>query len=211
MTNPTRRLGAAVLVFALGLALTFWASVILGGNVAAQEGDSIELQLTPSRGSGVSGVATFTEVGGGVDVHLRMQDLPEKGVEHINHIHGGGTCDEDRAGQTAPVTIPLTPVVAEGDGTGSATTELEDLSLAQLFEDDKDRFILLHRKAEEGGGVPPGIACADLVSTTGERGPEVLPESAGMNAGAALMAAGLFFILLGLLASLLPTTLLRDR
>lgn len=116
-------------------------------------------------------------------VHLRMQGLPEEGVEHINHIHGGGTCAEDRAGRTAPVMIPLAPVVAEGDGTGSATTQLGDDSLDDLLGNDQDRFILLRSKAKEGGGVPPGIACADLVnttaSTTGEQGSEVLPESGG--------------------------------
>jgi hypothetical protein len=211
MARPKRRSGTVVPVFVLGLALALWISAIVGGKVSAQEGDSIELRLTPSRDSGVSGVATLTEVGGGVEVHLRMRDLPEEGVEHINHIHGGGTCAEDRAGRTAPVTIPLTPVVAEGDGTGSATTQLEDLTLARLFEGDEDRFILLHSKAKEGGGVPPGIACADLVTTSDGQTPEDLPVSAGMNVGATLMALGVLFILLGLLASLLPKILLRDR
>jgi hypothetical protein len=123
----------------------------------------MSVQLTPSRGSGVSGTATFQEVEGGVEVTLQMQNLPEAGIKHINHIHAGGTCADDRAGRTAPVTIPLETITAQDDGTGSATTTIEDVSAAQLFGEDKERFILLHAETKEGEGVPPGIACGDLV------------------------------------------------
>jgi hypothetical protein len=207
--NPRREPVAAVSILGLGLAL--WASLFLGGGVLAQEGDSAKLQLTSSRGSGVTGVATLTEVGGGVEVRLRVEGLPRGGVEHINHIHGGGTCAEDRAGRTAPVTIPLTPIVAESDGTGAATSRLKDLSLEDLFGDDQDRFILLHSEAEKGGGVPPGIACADLERTAGVRSSETLPDSGGINLEGALAGAGALFAL-WLLASLLPRLVLpRDR
>ena len=66
------------------------------------------------------------DVEGGTQVALNMQGLPESGVEHINHIHAGGTCADDRAGRTAPVTIPLNNIVAEEAGTGSATTKIKD-------------------------------------------------------------------------------------
>jgi hypothetical protein len=85
------------------------------------------------------------------------------------------------------VTIPLKTIVAKEDGTGSATTTIEDVTVAQLFGEDKERFILLHAKAKEGGGVPPGIACADLAP---------LPDTGGMRpmvgllAGAAVLALG---------------------
>jgi hypothetical protein len=46
------------------------------------------------------------------------------------------------------VTIPLDTVVA--DGTGSATTTVEDVSLKKLLGDDQHRFVLLHAKVEEG-------------------------------------------------------------
>jgi hypothetical protein len=61
------------------------------------------------------------------------------------------------------VTIPLETITAQDDGTGSATTTIEDVSAAQLFGEDKERFILLHAETKEGEGVPPGIACGDLV------------------------------------------------
>jgi hypothetical protein len=151
---------------ALGIALL--AALVVGGSAFAQEGHSTRVQLTQSRDSGVSGTATLEDVEGGVEVTLEMQGLPQAGVKHINHIHAGGTCADDRAGRTAPVTIPLKTITAREDGTGSATTTIEDVSVGQLFGEGKERFILLHAKTEKGEGVPPGIACADLVRTAAD-------------------------------------------
>lgn len=159
---------------------TLLASLVLGGSASAQEAESANLQLTPSRDSGVGGTAILTDIEGGVKVELNMRGLPEAGVEHINHIHGGGTCADDRAGRTAPVTIPLNPVVAKEDGTGSATTTIEDVTLAELFGADEERFILLHAETEEGEGVPPGISCADLVPRSGSGNLDALPASGGI-------------------------------
>jgi Cu/Zn superoxide dismutase len=156
------------------------ASLVLGGSAFAQEEKSEQLQLTPSRDSGVSGTATLTDVEGGVKVELSMKGLPEEGVKHINHIHGGGTCADDRAGRTAPVTIPLNSVVANADGTGSATTTIKDVTLDELLGDDQHRFILLHAKVEKGQGVPPGISCADLPQESTKTNFENLPSSGGM-------------------------------
>ena len=150
---------------ALGVALL--ASLTLGGSAFAQEADTMELQLTPSRASGVSGTATITDVGGGVRVELNMRGLPKAGIKHINHFHAGGSCDADRAGNVAPATIPLKTIVARDDGTGSGTTTLEDVTLDQLFEPDKKRYLALHSKTEEGQGVPPVISCADVVEAAG--------------------------------------------
>ena len=156
------------------------ASLVIGGSALAEETKSVKLHLTPSRDSGVSGTATLTEVEDGVKVQLHMQGLPEAGVEHINHIHGGGTCADDRAGRTAPVTIPLNTVVADADGTGSATTTIKDVTLEELLGDDQHRFILLHAKVEEGQGVPPGISCADLPQRSTNTSFENLPSSGGL-------------------------------
>ena len=156
---------------------TLLVSLGLGGSAFAQEGKSEQLQLTPSRDSGVSGTATLADVEGGVKVELSMKGLPEEGVKHINHIHGGGTCADDRAGRTAPVTIPLNSVVANADGTGSATTTIKDVTLDELLGDDQHRFILLHAKVEKGQGVPPGISCADLPQESTKTTFENLPSS----------------------------------
>jgi Cu/Zn superoxide dismutase len=156
------------------------SSLILGGSAFAKEAKSVKLHLTPSRDSGVSGTATLTDVEGGVKVELNMQGLPEEGVKHINHIHAGGTCADDRNGRTAPVTIPLHTVVADADGTGSATTTIKDVTLDKLLGNDKHRFILLHDKVKEGQGVPPGISCADLPQKSTDTTFENLPSSGGL-------------------------------
>src|ERR687895_1341293 len=160
MMDRARRLSGAALAITMLLAALVLA---LSASAEAQEDQTMEVSLTQSRDSGVSGNATFQDVEGGVEVTLQMQNLPEAGIKHINHIHAGGTCADDRAGRTAPVTIPLETITAQDDGTGSANTTIEDVSVAQLFGEDKERFILLHAETKEGEGVPPGIACADLV------------------------------------------------
>ena len=154
---------------------------LLGGSALAQGTKSIELQLKPLRDSGVSGTATLTDVEGGVQVQLNMKGLPEAGVKHINHIHGGGTCADVAAGNMAPVTIPLNNIVAQKDGTGSATTLIKDVTLDELLGGDQKRFILVHAKTKEGQGVPPGISCVDLPQRSGNGSFEPLPASGGIS------------------------------
>jgi Cu/Zn superoxide dismutase len=169
-------------------------ALALSTSVGAKEDQITEVSLTQSRDSGVSGTATLEDVKEGVEVTLEMQNLPEAGIKHINHIHAGGTCADDRAGRTAPVTIPLQTIAAQDDGTGSATTTIEDVSVAQLFGEDKERFILLHAETKEGEGVPPGIACADLAplaATGGIRLPTLFLAGAISVLG---VAAGLFIL-----------------
>jgi hypothetical protein len=178
----------------MGLTVALWFAVLaLSAGVGAQErgqadrprGEAAqvaEVTLTPSRGSGVRGSATLKGVAGGVKVTLKMRNLPEPGVKHINHIHAGGTCADDRAGRTAPVTIPLKTITAQKDGTGSATTIIKGISVAQIFRENRERFILLHAKAEKGEGVPPGISCADL---------QPLAESGGVSPATVLLTAAL--------------------
>ena len=176
-----RQLGGAALVITMFVA----PALALSASAEAQEDQTMEVSLTQSRDSGVSGTATLEDVEGGVEVTLQMQNLPEAGIKHINHIHAGGTCADDRAGRTAPVTIPLQTITAQDDGTGSATTTIEDVSAAQLFGEDKERFILLHAETIEGEGVPPGIACADLAP---------LPDTGGIRP-ATLFLAGAISVL----------------
>ncbi|MCA3748347.1 MAG: hypothetical protein IN808_04305 [Rubrobacter sp.] len=185
-----------------GLIAGVAALLLVFASVGRAEGEEVEVRLSPSRDSGVSGVARLADVEGGVRVELSVHGLPEAGVEHINHIHGGGTCADDRAGRTAPVTIPLEPVRAREDGTGSATTLVEGTSTQKLFDGSRERFILLHARVEEGGGVPPGISCADLVRVSSG----VLPDSGGAGFRVpALLLAG------ALAASLTLAALLRRR
>src|SRR5215203_6140356 len=190
MMYRARRFSGTALAIVMFAAL----AVTLSASAGAQEDQTMQVDLTPSRDSGVSGTATLEDVKDGVEVTLEMRNLPEAGIKHINHIHAGGTCADDRAGRTAPVTIPLETITAQKDGTGSATTTLKDVSVAKLFGEDKERFILLHAKAEKGEGVPPGIACADLdplADTGGLRPVTVLLAGALSVLG---VAAGLFIL-----------------
>ena len=180
---------------------TILASLVLVGSALAQEEKSVQLHLTPSRDSGVSGTATLTDVEGGVKVELNMQNLPEAGIEHINHIHGGGTCADDRAGRTAPVTIPLNTIVANADGTGSATTTIKDVTLDELLGGDQKRFILVHAKTVKGQGVPPGISCADLPQQSTNTTFENLATSGGLPP-VVLLVIPLVLLLVGISAVL---------
>ena len=156
-------LGGVVLVSTLLVVTAF------GVSAAAQQSDGTEeLELAEQNNSGVSGTATLREVNGSVEVTLNMRGLPEAGVEHINHFHGGGSCADYEAREDIPVTIPLTTVTANQDGTGSATTTLPDVTLDQLLDQRQERIIVFHAKQEEGVVVPPPIACADVNPTPGE-------------------------------------------
>jgi len=190
MMYRARRLSGAA------LAITMFGALVLAlsASAEAQEDQIMEVSLTQSRDSGVSGSATLEDVKGGVEVTLEMRDLPEAGIKHINHIHAGGTCADDRAGRTAPVTIPLETITAQNEGTGSATTTIEDISTAELFGEDKERYILFHAETKKGEGVPPGIACADLAplaDTGGIRPATLLLVGAISVLG---VAAGLFIL-----------------
>ena len=153
------------------LAITMFGVLVLALSTSAeaQEDQTVKVNLTESRDSGVSGTATLEDVEGGVEVTLEMRNLPEAGIKHINHIHAGGTCADDRAGRTAPVTIPLEVITAQQDRTGSATTTIEDVSVAQLFGEDKERFILVARRDQRGRGGPSGDRLRGSGSPGGNR------------------------------------------
>ena len=188
----------------VALVATFFSVIALGTSIAAQKnGDTEELQFAEQKNSGVSGTATLRDTEGGVEVTLDMRGLPEAGVEHINHFHAGGSCAGYEAGEDIPITIPLATVVANQDGTGSATTTLPDVTLDQLFDQSEERIIVLHAKQEKGVVVPPPIACADVNPPTGEtatkkdqtilmkESTEPLPKSGGVTPSALLPAAAL--------------------
>ena len=177
------------------LGATLLASLLLAGSAFAKGEKSVKLHLTPIHHSGVSGEATLSDIGDGVKVDLSVQGLAKPGVEHINHIHGGGTCADVAAGSMAPITIPLKTIVAKDDGTGSATTTIKDVSLKQLLGKDQHRFVLVHAKVKKGQGVPPGISCADIPQTSALKN---LPSSGGLPSAVLLaIASGMFILGIG--------------
>lgn len=139
-----------------------------GGTVPAQT-SSATVELTPSQNSGVIGTATLTNTSNGVEVKLNVQNLQDQaGTEHLAHIHQGGTCADDRAGNGAPVQYPLTSVTTEQGGTGTSTTEVPGVIVAQLFSGPA-KYINVHAE-QTGSETPPGISCADLSSSGGTTG-----------------------------------------
>jgi Cu/Zn superoxide dismutase len=138
-----------------------------GGGTVPAELTSAALELTPSGDSGVSGSARLTDAsGGGVQVELYVQNLQDQpGTEHIAHIHQGGTCADDRAGNGAPVEYPLDSIITLQDGTGSSTTTIPNVTVAELLS-GAPKYINVHAE-QTGSETPPGISCADLSSAGG--------------------------------------------
>jgi Cu/Zn superoxide dismutase len=92
--------------------------------------------------------------------------LTQPGTEHVAHIHEGGTCADDRAGNGAPVLYPLDPLIAQEDGTASSATSLDGVTLEQLTS-GAPKYVNVHAEPT-GEGVPSGIACADIPGSGGE-------------------------------------------
>ena len=143
-----------------------------GEETTSAETASRTVDLTPSKDSGVSGTATFTDTQDGVEIRLDMEGLRgDPRYQRIAHIHEGGTCADDRAGNDAPIEYTLSPVTLETGGKGTSTTKIVGVTTDQLFS-GSPKYINVHtttRSIEEGPPpeserktVPPGISCADL-------------------------------------------------
>jgi MYXO-CTERM domain-containing protein len=92
----------------------------------------------------------------------------------------------------------LKTIVARDDGTGSGTTTLEGVTLDQLFDSDKKRYLALHSKTEEGQGVPPVISCADVVEAAGAGAVSTkLPDSGGTHPAVVVLSTGAILTLSG--------------
>ena len=148
------------------------ASSSSGGETTSAETAGKTIDLTPSRDSGVSGTASFTDTQNGVEVRLDMQGFKEDPrYQRMAHIHEGGTCADDKAGNDAPIEYALTPVTLETESKGTSMTTIVGVTTDQLFS-GSPRYVNVHtatRSIEEGpppeskrNTVPPGIACGDL-------------------------------------------------
>jgi len=190
--------GFSMAVLSLGATLIF--ALGTSGLSAAQEStetqrpESVKLELREVEDSGVSGTADLRDVEDGVEVTVNMQGLPEEGVEHLNHFHGDGRCSDVEYGENVPITIPLNNIVANEDGTGSATTTLEGVTLSRLFDRSQNRVILVHDEAYEGEGIPAAIACVDVNPPSREQAAtkestQPLPKSGGVSVASSVLLA----------------------
>lgn len=193
----TKTSGGATLIAALLVALSLAVGPVPGA-AGAQEPGPRTLELTPSNGSGVGGTARLAETGRGVEVRLDIEGLPESGVEHLAHIHEGATCADDRAGNGAPVEFPLESVVAEG-GAGSSTSTT-DATFDELLDGEEPYYINVHAEQTEPETVPPGVACANILSTSASASADAsgtLADTGGVSPLAVLLAAGAILASLG--------------
>lgn len=147
-----------------------------GGGTTVARGETTaefaatNVSLLPSRDSGVSGTTNVTDAPTGVWVALEVQGLLTRpGTEHVAHVHEGGTCDDDRAGNGAPIRYPLDPLLTQGDGTASSATSLDGVTLEQLTS-GPSKYVNVHGEPVGEGIISPGIACADLPGSGGGEG-----------------------------------------
>jgi hypothetical protein len=120
--------------------------------------------LRPVGGSEVEGEAVLEEITGGVEVRLKLRNLPEPGAVYLAHIHEGtcaGEAQEAGAGHEHPhggIEHPLSMVGADRRGVGSSRTVVWDVGLKELLS-GPPRYINVHAP---GSGNPPALACGTL-------------------------------------------------
>jgi hypothetical protein len=142
-----------------------------GTTSAATAGRTVE--LTPLKGSGANGTATFTDTQDGVEVTLDMAGFGAWPYSYPARIYEGGTCSDQSAGEGAPVKYVLSPVTSKEGGKGTSSTTIVGVTTAQLFS-DTPKYIAVHERFEGQGtipestreGLPPAISCANLPSTS---------------------------------------------
>jgi hypothetical protein len=127
---------------------------------------SATIGFSSSRGSGVSGTAVLADVPGGMRITLNLENLADQpGIEYTAHLHEGGTCADEREGNSPVVWYPLDLVVTEQDGNGSSTTAIPDITVAQLFS-GAPKYVDMHAETARDEE-PPSLSCADIYTTTG--------------------------------------------
>lgn len=117
-----------------------------GAMAGGAGGMATNVTMQALNNSGVSGEATLTPQGSQLQVMVRLTGLQQG--EHPGHIHAG-TCDAPGS-----AVVPLQPITAGGDGSGTMTTTVEvDPNTAM-----NGQHIIQYHQA--GGG--PGVVCGAI-------------------------------------------------
>lgn len=150
----------------VALAVVLLGALATGAASADHISGNRTIEITESRESGVSGTADFVDTADGVEVTLGLEGLSADD-QFISHIHQGSNCLGDRAGNTSEPRYNLEPITAAEDGTGSVTSLIEGVTVAELSDDSVGLYVNVHDQVEaEGDSLPPGIACGDLGGTS---------------------------------------------
>jgi uncharacterized protein (DUF305 family) len=130
----------------------------------------VGIDLKPASESGVKGSATFAAAKRGVEVKLKLRNLPDPNTSYLAHIHPGSCGSEDdthehrehsggHEGATVDeIKYPLTPVESDAEGEGSSTTVFESVTLDRLLG-GAPKHLNVHAVGLED---PPQLACANL-------------------------------------------------
>ena len=143
-----------------GLAVAFVAALVgmllvggaFGSARAAQDGDSITVQMDEYDGSGISGSATLTDSPDGIVVDITL--VGNAAGSHPVHFHEG-TCD------TMDPLVPIYPL-ADIDEDGKSVTTVPDVTLADITA--VPFVINVHKSLAE---LPVIVSCGN-VPVTGE-------------------------------------------
>lgn len=138
--------------------------------VGAQEGETLEIDLTEIDGSGVNGTAILTDEGDAVTVEIEVSGEAVVG-DHPVHIHQG-TCDNLDPAPEYPL--------ADIDEDGLSETTIEGVTLAELTAEAY--AINGHLSAEEIGVY---ITCGNLTAAGPDAGAGAETEDDGAEDAAA--------------------------
>ena len=112
-------------------------------------GDDKELGAEMS-GDGMTGTATITEDGDGVEVVVEVEGLPP-GM-HANHIHHGSCANQ------GAVHVPLTELDADAGGDAEATTNWADNDIDHF---ETGHYVAAHEMST-ADGVGAVIVCGEV-------------------------------------------------
>ncbi|HEY1296707.1 MAG TPA: hypothetical protein VGJ60_26820 [Chloroflexota bacterium] len=150
-------------------------------STAAAQSDTLTLTMSPQNNSGMSGTATFTDMGNG-KTHVVMQVSGAGAGPEPAHIHPG-SCSE----LNPTPAFTLSSVV-----NGMSATDV-DASLQQLV--DGHYAIHMHKSQDE---LTVYVACADIARTAQ---PRALPNTGNVAddwTGPVAVAVGLGIVALGI-------------
>ena len=130
------------------------AAIGVAVGAQAQQPATLTMKVTENRLPGGAGQVTMTPLANNqVRVDIRVTGMPANSVSAA-HIHTaqGAVCDNG-----APITYPLTNVMADASGTGTSTTTIT--LTADKPVQANNAYVNVHTP---GGSPGPGVICADV-------------------------------------------------